>query len=127
MAQILVVEDDTFISLFLERKLKENGHIVYTAAKTSEADAVLEREEKIDMILLDVILPDESGFDFLERIKKANKTKDVPVLILSNLGQEHEIERGKELGAIDFLVKGNYSPNEIAERVGSILKQHGKE
>lgn len=126
MAQILVIEDDTFISLFLERKLKENGHIVYTAGKTSDADAILEREKDIDMILLDVILPDESGFDFLERIKKDSKTKDIPVIILSNLGQEHEIARGKELGALDFLVKGNFSPNEIAAKVDEALKKHGR-
>lgn len=124
MAQILVVEDDTFISLFLERKLKEIGHIVYTATKTSEAEVILGKQSKIDIILLDLILPDESGFDFLERLKQTPK-KDIPVLILSNLGQEHEVERGKKLGAVDFLVKGNLSPNEIAERVDEVLKRQG--
>lgn len=124
MAQILVVEDDNFISLFLERKLKEVGHIVYTASKTSEAEGILKKQSKIDIILLDLILPDESGFDFLERLKQSPQ-KDIPVLILSNLGQEHEVERGKKLGAVDFLVKGNLSPNEIAERVDAVLKEQG--
>lgn len=122
MAQIIIVEDDNFISLFLERKLKEIGHIVYTAARTSEAETILKKQSSIDIILLDLILPDESGFDFLERLKKT-EYKNIPVLILSNLGQEHEVARGKELGAVDFLVKGNLSPNEIAERVDAVLKQ----
>lgn len=125
MAQILVVEDDTFISLFLERKLKELGHVVYTAAKTSDADGVLTRQPKMDIILLDVILPGESGFDYLARLKANPATQPIPVLILSNLGQEHELERGKKLGAVDFLVKGNFSPQEIAQRVESLLGRHG--
>ena len=122
MAQVLIVEDDSFISLFLERKLKEIGHIVYTAAKTSEAETILNKQTAVDIILLDLILPDESGFDFLARLKKSAH-KDIPVLILSNLGQEHEMERGKQLGAIDFLVKGNLSPNEIADHVDTVLKK----
>lgn len=126
MAQILIVEDDTFISLFLERKLKEKGYVVYTAGKTSEAESLLQQHNNIDAILLDVILPDESGFDFLERIKKNAVYKHIPVLILSNLGQEHEIERGKKLGAADFLVKGNFSPQEIAQRVESLLGNTSK-
>lgn len=127
MAQVLIIEDDSFISLFLERKLKEVGHIVYTAGKTSEADSILVKQHNISIILLDLILPDESGFDFLARIKKPESPhKDIPVLILSNLGQEEEVARGKKLGAVDFLVKGNLSPNEIAERVQVVLSEQAK-
>lgn len=95
--------------------------MVHTAAKTSEAESVLKQHTDIDVVLLDIILPDESGFDFLERLKSNAVYKHIPVLILSNLGQEHEIERGKKLGAVDFLVKGNYSPQEIAQRVSALL------
>lgn len=120
MSNVLLVEDDSFISLFLERKLQENGHEVKTASDTSSADAIL-KETKPDIVLLDIILPDESGFRLLERIKADKVLKDIPVLILSNLGQEGEIEEGKRLGAIDFLVKGNYSPQEIVDRVESAI------
>lgn len=126
MAQILVVEDDTFISLFLERKLKELGHVVYTADTTRKAEKIIDQQIKIDIMLLDVILPDESGFDFLERMRKTLAKRHIPVLILSNLGQEHEVERGMKLGAIDFLVKGNYSPQEIANRIEELLKNPNK-
>ena len=122
MAQILLVEDDSFISLFLERKLKEKGHVVLTVTTTAEAEKLLD-EKTIDMVLLDMILADESGFRFLERMKSSKRLDDKPVMILSNLGQEHEIERGKKLGAVDFLVKGNHSPNDIADRVNEVLNQ----
>lgn len=122
MAQILLVEDDSFISMFLERKLKEKGHVVLTVTNTAAAEKILD-EKSIEMVLLDIILPDESGFKFLERMRAADKLTNMPVVILSNLGQQHEIERGKRLGALDFLVKGNHSPSDIADRIDELLKK----
>lgn len=123
-ATVLVVEDDSFISLFLEQKLNEMNYRTIVAATTGLAKQELERNQ-VDVILLDIILPDENGFSFLEKIKKDDQLRNIPVIILSNLGQQSEIERGRRLGAVDFLVKGNYSPTEIVERVAKILKsQH---
>lgn len=121
MATVLLIEDDSFISLFLERKLKEKGHTVTVAADTKKAEQALTSAIP-DLVLLDIILPDESGFKLLERMKASKDWKAVPVVILSNLGQETEIEEGKRLGAIEFLVKGNYSPEEIVERVEAVLR-----
>ncbi|MBI1834009.1 MAG: response regulator [Candidatus Andersenbacteria bacterium] len=125
MAQILLVEDDSFISLFLESKLKEKGHTVTVAQDTKAAEKAL-KSATPDLVLLDIILPDESGFKLLERMKAAKEWSAVPVVILSNLGQETEIEEGKRLGAVEFLVKGNYSPEEIVDRVANILEQTNK-
>lgn len=122
---VLVIEDDSFISLFLDKKLKELNYNTIVATSTS---AALEQLQKtaVDIILLDIILPDENGFTLLERLKKDPSYKDIPVVILSNLGQQSEIERGRQLGAIDFLVKGNYSPAEIVDRVAEILRKHSR-
>lgn len=117
---VLVVEDDSFISLFLEQKFTEMQYHIIVAGTTAQARVAL-KENRIDVILLDIILPDENGFSFLEKLKKEEEFKHIPVIILSNLGQQSEIERGKQLGAIDFLVKGNYSPAEIVDRVAKIL------
>ncbi|MBI3255484.1 MAG: response regulator [Candidatus Andersenbacteria bacterium] len=122
---VLIVEDDSFISLFLEKKLTELGYGAKVAASTAQALEAL-AAAPVDLILLDIILPDENGFTLLERLKKNPAYQDIPVVILSNLGQQSEIDRGKQLGAVDFLVKGNYSPAEIVERITAILKQTGK-
>lgn len=122
-ATVLVVEDDSFISLFLGKKLKELKYNTLMAGTTSEALLQLQKT-KVDIILLDIILPDENGFNLLERLKKNPAYKDIPVVILSNLGQQSEIERGKQLGAVDFLVKGNFSPDEIVARVTQLLETY---
>ncbi len=121
-SSILIVEDDSFISLFLEKKLTELGYKATVAGTTAQALEVLGKQS-VNLILLDIILPDENGFTLLEKLKSNPLHQNIPVIILSNLGQQSEIDRGKELGAIDFLVKGNYSPSEIVERITEILKK----
>lgn len=125
MAHVLIVEDDSFISLFLEKKLTELGYSAKVAGSTAQALEVLS-STAVDLILLDIILPDENGFTLLERLKKNPAYQEIPVVILSNLGQQSEIDRGKQLGAVDFLVKGNYSPAEIVDRITAILNQKTK-
>ena len=120
---VLVIEDDSFISLFLEQKLKEKKFNPLLADTTAKARQIME-QNPIAVILLDIILPDENGFTFLEKIKKEDAYKNIPVIILSNLGQQSEIEQGKRLGALDFLVKGNYSPDEIVKRVADVIQTH---
>ena len=71
------------------------------------------------------MLPNENGFTFLEKIKQDEKFRSIPVVILSNFGQKEEIDKGRKLGAVEFLVKGNYSPAEIVEKIAEILKQSG--
>ena len=118
---ILIVEDDSFISTFLEDKLKETFQVkaVTNAAAARETLA----QGPINLIVLDVLLPDENGFAFLEDIKKSGSLyKSIPVLILSNLDQPEDIERGKKLGAVEYLVKANQMPSDVVEVIKKILQ-----
>jgi DNA-binding response OmpR family regulator len=114
--KILIVEDDKFLRLLLERKLKNEDFEVVTAEDGEEA---LEKivTEKPDLILLDIILPKKSGFAVLEEINKDENLKRIPVFIISNLGQPEDIERGKNLGAKEYFVKAGLSLEELIKKI----------
>ena len=78
-------------------------------------------EKNIDLILLDLILPGIDGFEVLARIKADTATASIPVIILSNLGQREDIEKGLKLGAKDFLIKAHFTPGEIITKVKEIV------
>ena len=103
---ILIVEDDSFISGLLQRKFSQENYGIFNA---TNAEAALEtlKKNKIDLILLDIILPGTDGIVLLGNIKKDPGYKDIPVIITSNLGQPEEVERGLQAGAIDYIVKAN--------------------
>lgn len=122
MAQkILIIEDDNFLRDLISRKLIKEGFDVIEALDGEEGIRKV-KEKKPDLILLDLILPTLDGFEVLSKIKKDTEIKELPVLILSNLGQKDEIERGLQLGAVDYLVKANFTPSEIVGKVKEILK-----
>ena len=75
------------------------------------------------MILLDLLLPGIDGFTILERLKADKKTASIPVVVLSNLGQPEDINRAMKLGAEDFMVKANFTPNEIIEKIKNVLNK----
>jgi len=120
MAKILVVEDDKFLRELIVQKLLREG---YTTAEAIDGEEGLKKikEENPDIILLDIILPGIDGFEVLRRAKEDEKTNDIPVIILSNLGQQEDIDKGVELGAKDYLVKAEFTPGEIVEKVRAIL------
>ncbi len=120
MEKILIVEDDKFLRDLLERKLKKEEFTIETAIDGEEAI------DKInswlpDLILLDLIIPKIDGFEVLRQSKSKPATKDIPVVILSNLGQQGEIEKGLNLGAVDYLVKAHLTPDEIVVKIKKIL------
>jgi len=117
---ILVVEDDMLLSGLLRRKFEQQNLRVYQAADVEKARSILE-DKKINLICLDVILPGINGFEFLEELKQSSH-KDIPVLILSNLGQKEEVEKGLQLGAIDYIIKATMSPSEIVEKAKKLIK-----
>jgi len=121
MAKILLIEDDRFLSQLLVRKLTDEGFEVIPVYDGESGLNVL-KEKEVDLILLDLILPKMHGFDFLRQIKSDPKNKDIPVIILSNLGQRGEVDEGKRLGAADYLIKAHFTPNEIIEKVKRVLK-----
>ncbi|MDD5489321.1 MAG: response regulator [Candidatus Moranbacteria bacterium] len=121
-ANILIVEDDSFISGLLQRKFAQEKYGIFNATNSEAALEVL-KKNKIDLMLLDIILPGTDGIAFLESIKKDPDLKDIQVIITSNLGQPEEIERGLQTGAVDYIVKANTAPAEIVEKVKSVLKK----
>ena len=119
---ILVIEDDKFLRELLVRKLGTSGFNVLFAVDGEEALKKL--KEKIpQLILLDLVLPGVDGFDVLKHIKENPLTKNIPVIILSNLGQQEEVEKGIRLGADDYLIKAHFTPDEIIEKSRRILKK----
>lgn len=117
MEKILIVEDDKFLRDLLVKQLKDIGYTVFCAANCEEAFKQI-KDEKPNLILLDLVLSGLNGFEFLKEIKKeSSENKDIPVLILSNLGQDDDIKRGIELGADDFLIKAYYIIPEIVEKI----------
>lgn len=114
--KVLTIEDDAFLLSLISGKLVETGFSVLAAASGTGgiAKATLEHP---DIILLDVMLPDMSGFEILEKLKADPNTKNIPVIILSNLGGRDEIEKAVKLGAASYMVKSNIVPDEIAELV----------
>lgn len=118
--KILVVEDDTFLlKVYLDR-LKDEGFEVSVATNGEEGIAMAEQEQP-DIILLDMILPRMSGFDFLEEAAKHSKMKGIPILVMSNLGQDDDISTAKELGAKDYLVKADTPFASILETINTYL------
>jgi len=118
--RILLVEDDKFISMAYKDSLTRAGFEIITAADGNEALKKIE-EGKFDLILLDVIMPGKNGFEVLIEIKKNETLKNIPVIITSNLGQETDIKRGKDLGATDYLIKANLSVKEVVNKINGYL------
>lgn len=119
---ILVIEDDKFLRELLVRKLASEGFDVENAIEAEAAFRIL-AERKPKLILCDLILPGIDGFEILARIKADPKTADVPVVILSNLGQKEDLDKAMSLGAKDFMVKANFTLDEIVTKVRSVVSQ----
>ncbi len=120
MAKILVVEDDNFLREMVCRKLKKEG---YEVVSTMDGEEGIEKikEEKPDLVLLDLILPGINGYKVLEEVKAEPEVKETPVIILSNLGQNDEINKGLNLGATDFLIKAHFTPPDVIDKIKEII------
>ena len=117
---ILVVEDTELLRRIYCDKLASEGYTVLSAGDGLEALNIL-RANTVDLVLLDLIMPKMSGLEALEQIKADPRTKDIPVIILSNLGQESDMERGLAMGAVDYLIKNEAKPIDVAERIQATL------
>jgi len=121
MKTILLVEDDPFLVEIYNTKLKEAGFLVLVAEDGKEGLKKI-KEKLPDLILLDIVLPSFDGWEILREIKKDSKLSELKIIILSNLSQRDEIEKGLELGAAKYLVKAHYTPTEVVEEIKKILK-----
>lgn len=119
--KVLVAEDDKFLRNVLKVKLGAEGFDVKVAEDGEQAISAL-AAERPDVMLLDLIMPKKNGFDVLEDMRLKGEKK-LPVVILSNLGQEDDIKRGLALGAADFLVKSDHSLKEVVDKVKTLAAQ----
>lgn len=114
--KILIIEDDKFLIKAYKIKFMRAGFDVITATD-GEMGMEIAKKEIPKMIILDIMLPKIDGFEFLKRMKKEEKIKDVPVIALSNLGQQEDKDKAISLGAKEYLVKADFSLEEIIEKV----------
>ena len=120
---ILLVEDDPFLSSILQLKLdKENFKTIRAADGEEALNLLTEQGIRPDLILLDLILPKKNGFEVLETIRQDPTLEKLPVVIISNLGQPSDIDRGKALGVIDYFVKAKLSVDELVNKVKEEIK-----
>ena len=119
---VLLVEDDEFLANIYKTKFEMEKFKV-TVAVNGEEGLDMAKKKKPDIILLDILMPKIDGFMVLEALKKDSEVKDIPVILLTNLGQKDDVERGLELGAADYLIKAHSKPSETVDKVRKILKK----
>lgn len=119
--RILLAEDDRFLRKAAETMLKRHGFTVATAADGDEA-LRLARETPPDLLLLDLIMPKLQGFDVLQALKASPDTAGIPVIVLSNLGQDADIQLAREHGAVDYIVKSNIALDALVGRVRAFFE-----
>jgi len=134
--QILLVEDDPFLIDIYTTKLKRAGFKIEVASDGSDALRKL-NEERFDLLVLDIVLPKIDGWEILEKIKNRSSAeakvkmrtksssplKDLKIVVLSNLGQKGEVEKGLKLGAIKYLIKAHYTPSQVVAEIKQLLSE----
>lgn len=121
MAKILLVDDDPLLIRMYQKKLENDGYDVQTA---DDGDVALEHVKSFhpDLILLDIMMPKVTGYDVLKTLKSQAETKNIPVILLTNVGSsEQDVERGMELGAVAYIVKAENRPSAIVSKIKEIL------
>lgn len=116
MQRILLIEDDTFIQEMYQEELKRAGFSV-SAYESGEEGLQALQQNQFDLVLLDIMLPGMNGLEALKQIKANPQTKNLKVVILTNLGQEAIIKEGFKIGAIGYLIKSAYNPDQIVQEV----------
>ncbi|OGZ49229.1 MAG: hypothetical protein A3C84_01540 [Candidatus Ryanbacteria bacterium RIFCSPHIGHO2_02_FULL_48_12] len=119
---ILLIEDDKFLRELIVKKLNKEGFSTLEAVD-GESGIQLVEQKNPQLILLDLLLPGMDGFEVLRRLKENKATASVPVIVLSNLGQQEDTDRVFKLGAEDFLVKAKFTPGEIVDKVKDVLNK----
>ena len=114
--KILLIEDEEILINLLEKKMTQEGYEFFVARNGLEGLKKM-REINPDLILLDIIMPKMGGFEVMEEMQKDEELKKIPVIIISNSGQPVEIDRIQKLGAKDWLIKTEFDPQEVVEKV----------
>ncbi len=122
---ILIVEDDFFLLNIYSTKFEGEGYEVFVAPDGAKGIELV-AQRKPDIILLDVLMPKLDGFGFLKEIKKDKKLSEIPIILLTNLSQKKDIDRGLAMGANDYLVKAHFMPSEVVEKVETLINKFVK-
>jgi CheY-like chemotaxis protein len=118
---VFIIEDDNFLQGLEAKKLKNEGYDVLVAANAEEAYKIIKSKVKLDLVLLDLLLPEVDGFTILKKIREDETIKNIPVIVFSNLSEEKDIEKAKALGISEFMVKSNFTLDELAEKVKTLI------
>ncbi len=118
---LLWVEDDKFLSHLIEKKIPTLGCILFHTITGADAFEIL-KKTKPDIIILDIVLPDMDGYEILKHLKENEETKKIPVILLSNLGQQSDMNKGEALGANKFIIKASYTFDQIIEQIVEVLE-----
>ncbi|MCX6713328.1 MAG: response regulator [Candidatus Vogelbacteria bacterium] len=118
--KVLIVEDDEYLRSLAVKRLEKDGYLV-TAVADGET-ALKAAKEGTDIILLDLLLPGMSGYEILEKLRVEEGTKNTPIIVFSNLGQKEDLEKAKALGANDFLIKANFTLDDVVGKLQEFLK-----
>ena len=120
--RILLAEDDRFLRKAAAARLRQGGFTVLAAVDGEEAVRIA-RAERPDLVLLDLIMPKIQGFEVLKALKEDPATASIPVIVLSNLGQERDVQQAMELGAVAYFIKAHLSLHELVQRVSEVLEK----
>ena len=120
MASILIVEDDKFVRDLYQHEFEKGGYDI-KVAEDGEIALKAVKESKFDCILLDVMIPKVDGLEVLRRIKEDSATKNIPVIILSNLGQDEIIRQALQIGAKAYIVKSLYTPSQVVNEIRGLV------
>ncbi len=122
--KVLLVEDDAMIVQMYKTRMDSEGWEVFSTDRGSEALKIA-KENKPDIILLDIILPEIDGFTILKELRADSDTKNIPVLMLTNLGQESDQNRGKEMGVDGYFIKSQHTPGDVIVKIESLISAQG--
>jgi len=119
--KILIIDDDDFLLDMYSIKFRETGFDVEIALNSSEALEKINKGFQPDIVLLDIIMPQMDGFDFLKKIKEENLLKNSKIIVLTNINQKEDVAQAMALGASDYIVKAYFTPSEIVKKIEKLL------
>lgn len=118
---VLLMEDDVFLANIYKTKFEMEGFKL-SVAENGEIGLADVKKKKPDIILLDILMPKMDGFAVLEKIKADEETKNIPIILLTNLGQKDDVDKGLQMGATDYLIKAHFKPSEVVDKVKKVLQ-----
>ena len=121
-ALVLIIEDDSYISDMYKIKLESENFEVVTAKDGIIGTRIIEKQ-KPDIVLLDIVMPKIDGFSVLKTIKRNPELKEIPIVLLTNLSQKENVEKGFELGADSYIIKAHFTPSEVVKKIKDILEK----